>query len=173
MVSSCQATGNSLRPRRGPNNDNVGHRTNLGVFKVSDDSSVTQTTDFDDASTIVGIWKMVFAADSQSLIVGSQIDAKSSLRSFAAQTGAVNWGQDGFASYWVRALAVSPDGQLLVSGDENGMLRLSDMQSGAKITERRTGLVIQSLAFSEDGRQLAVALWDSTIGVVDVPRLVE
>ncbi len=91
----------------------------------------------------------------------------------ASQSGAVNWGQDGFASYWVRALAVSPDGSILVSGDEKGMLRVWNIQTGAKITERRTGLVIQSLAFSEDGTQLAVALWDSTVGIVGMRNLLD
>jgi WD40 repeat protein len=149
----------------------IGHRTALEVFEVSGEAQIARTASLDDPMTILGMWKMAFAPDAQALIVGSQIDGKSGLRTIRPQTGDVSWGQNGFESYWVRALAVSPNGQLAVSGDEKGLLRGWDVETGERKFERRTGLVIQSLAFSEDGKTLAMALWDSTIGLLDVAEL--
>ena len=82
------------------------------------------------------------------------------------------WKHRGFASYWVRALALSPDDQFLATGDEKGWLRVWKPETGEKLYEGTTGLVIQSLAFSDDGRRLAAALWDSTIRIVEVDKLV-
>jgi|GEM_PF-880366 len=149
----------------------IGHRTALEVFEVSGDSQMVRTASLDDPMTILGMWKMAFAPDGQALIVGSQVDGKSGLRTIRPQTGDVSWQQNGFESYWVRALAISPNGQLAVSGDEKGLLRGWDVETGERLFERRTGLVIQSLAFSEDGSSLAMALWDSTIGLLDMTEL--
>lgn len=148
-----------------------GHRTNLEIFEISGDSQMARTVLLDDPKVILGMWKMAFAPDGQALIVGSQVDGKSGLRTIRPQNGDVSWQQNGFESYWIRALAVSPNGQLAVSGDEKGLLRGWDVETGERKFERRTGLVIQSLAFSEDGSALAMALWDSTIGLLNVPEL--
>lgn len=149
----------------------TGHRTTLEIFEVLGEAQMTRTASLNDPKTIIGMWTMAFAPDSQALIVGSQIDAKSGLRTIRPQNGDVSWEQNGFESYWVRALAISPNGQLAVSGDEKGLLRGWDVETGERKFERRTGLVIQSLAFSEDGKTLAMALWDSTIGLLDVAEL--
>ncbi len=148
-----------------------GHRTALEIFEVSGESRMTRTASLNDPETVLGMWKMAFAPDGQALIVGSQVDGKSGLRTIRPQTGDISWQQNGFKSYWVRALAVSPSGQVAVSGDEKGLLRGWDVETGERLFERRTGLVIQSLAFSEDGNSLAMALWDSTIRLLNVPEL--
>lgn len=165
--------GQFVAAAEGTYSDTAGHKTKLEVFAISDLADITRTAAIDDPTAIVGMWKMVFAPESRSLVVGSQVDAKSGLRSLAPQDGVRRWGRDGFQSYWVRALAVSPNGELLVSGDEKGLLRAWEVKSGKKRFQGRTGLVIQSLSFSEDGTRLAIALWDSTIGIVDVDTLVD
>ena len=157
----------------GTYDDDQGHKTRLEIFQVSAEGFLTERGVFDDPETIVGMWRMTFAPGAPTLFLGSQVKAKSGLRSLAADGAAVNWGHDGFASYWVRGLAISPNGDFLASGDEKGLLRLWDARSGQKRFEGRTDLVIQSLAFSEDGARLAVALWDSTIGIVDVGSLTD
>lgn len=160
--------GGFLATAEGTYGDGVGHDTALEIFTISGEGEVARSAAIDDPATILGMWKMVFVPGSESLIAGSQVGGKSGLRSFRPDGGAANWSQDGFASYWVRGLAVSPDGGVVASGDEKGFLRLWDARTGEKLFQGKTGLVIQSLSFSEDGKRLAVALWDSTIGILDV-----
>ena len=102
------------------------------------------------------------------MIVGSQTNAKSGLRSIATDTTGERWRKDGFESYWVRAVAASPDGKLIATGDEKGWLRLWNARNGVKLHELQTGLVVQSVSFSDDSRKLAIALWDSTIGILEL-----
>ena len=126
----------------------------------------------DEHPVIHGMWKMVALRGSPAIVVGSQQDARSGLSSIGLNDGATMWKHRGFASYWVRALALSPDDRFLATGDEKGWLRVWNPETGEKLYEGTTGLVIQSLAFSDDGRRLAAALWDSTIRIIEVNKLV-
>lgn len=168
---ALSADGQYIAVAQGTHSAIDGHRTRLDIFLVSKNGMPTRSTGIDKKDTILGLWKMVFTPDASTLLVSSQTKGMSGLRSLSSGTGNIYWGEDGFKAYWVRALAVSPDGKLLVSGDENGLLRGWDVRTGRRLFQRRTGLVIQSLAFSDDGQQLAVALWDSTIGIVDMATL--
>lgn len=161
--------GRSLAAAGGTYDAAEGHRTALELFALSDDATPSRSAVLNDPDTVLGLWRMAFAPDGQNLLVGAQVAASSGLRSIASDGGEIVWAQDGFASYWVRALAISPDGTLLATGDEKGLLRLWDLKSGKKRFERKSGLVIQALSFAEDGTRLAVALWDGTIGIVAVP----
>ncbi len=69
------------------------------------------------------------------------------------------------------ALAVSPDGKTLVTGDETGALRLWEIATGKSrgVLKGHQGAIV-SLAFSADGRRLAsgskdttALLWDLTL----------
>ncbi len=164
--------GRFVAAAQGAYSDDDGHRTRLDVFEVAANLDVTPSTALDDSTVVAGMWKMVFPPRSTTLVAGSQTEARSGLIGLAATTGDPGWRQDGFDSYWVRGVAASPDGKLLATGDENGLLRLWNVDDGSKVFEASTGLVIQSLSFSSDGTRLAVALWDSTIAIVDVADLV-
>ena len=166
------ADGRMLAAAGGTYSDAGGHRTALELFDVSASGPV-RTVHLANPDEILGMWTMAFSPDGGGLMLGSQVYGQSGLRHIATDSGAVRWGHDGFKSYWVRALAVSPDGIVLATGDEKGFLRLWDVDTGTKLAEYRTGLVIQSLAFSGDGRQLAVGLWDGTIGVAEVAALLQ
>ena len=164
--------GGVLAAAGGTYSTDKGHRTALEVFSLSS-PQVVRTVHLSNPDEILGMWTMAFSADGSGLMLGSQVYGQSGLRHISTETGEVRWGRDGFKSYWVRALAVSPDGIVLASGDEKGFLRLWDVDTGTKLAEYRTGQVIQSLAFSADGRQLAIGLWDGTIGVVSVTTLLQ
>lgn len=160
--------GRFIAAAQGTYSSDEGHSTRLDVYEVAHDLNVTPALALDDPAVVAGLWKMVFPPRSTTLIAGSQADAKAGLLGVSADTGDAVWQQSGFESYWVRGIAASPDGRLLATGDENGLLRLWDARTGERLFEARTGLVIQSLSFSSTGERLAIALWDSTIGIVDV-----
>lgn len=68
----------------------------------------------------------------------------------------------------VEAVAFSPDGRLLASGDGDGSVRLREVATG-KIIRRMPGHggEIQEIAFSPDGKQVARADEDGTVSVWD------
>ncbi len=165
--------GQFIAAAQGTYEDGVGHNTNLEIFKITAGPKFKRLATDNRASAILGMWRMVFTPEGQSLIVGSQTNGQSGLRSFSTRKGTINWYHDGFASYWVRALAASPDGRLLATGDEKGFLRLWKLSNGKKLYEAQTDLVIQTVSFADDGKKLAIALWDSTIAIADVGKLLE
>lgn len=156
--------GSYLAAAGGTYSDTKGHRTLLEVFDLTEGEGV-QTVRIANQDEVLGLWSMAFSADGSGLMLGSQVFGQSGLRHIASETGEARWGRDGFGAYWIRALAVSPDGILLATGDERGMLRIWEVDSGVLVSEFSTGMVIQSLAFSTDGRRLALGLWDGTIGI--------
>lgn len=73
----------------------------------------------------------------------------------------------------VTQIAFSPDGGILASGHYDGNIRIWDMRTGSEILTIPTGAVVESLAFSSDGRLLAtggsfednlVRIWDAGNG---------
>ena len=160
--------GSIIVAAEGTYSDDKGHATKLEVFVLDKDDNFSRRSPKNDGQTILGMWKMAITSDGRSLIVGSQKDGKSGLRALTTDTVGEKWRETGFQSHWVRAIAVSPDGKLIATGDEKGWLRIWNAENGVRLNEFQTGLVIQSLSFSADSKQLAAALWDSTIGIVDL-----
>jgi len=66
----------------------------------------------------------------------------------------------------VLAVAVSPDGTVVASGDDAGSVFLFDAANGRLLARLKTGQDgVESLAFSPDGRELATAAFGGTIRV--------
>ena len=75
------------------------------------------------------------------------------------------------AAHTINALAYSPDGQLALSGDNSGVLRVWNVSSGQRSTLETGGnQPINSLEFSADGKKIiaavgwAVVIWDAASG---------
>jgi WD40 repeat protein len=80
-------------------------------------------------------------------------------------------------SRWVHAVAFSPDGKLLATGEfANGWsastLRLWEVKSGRQLVARNTGTSgVVSLAFSPDGKTLALAGATGSVRLLNAPGL--
>ena len=98
--------------------------------------------------------------------VDTQKNAQSGIRVWEVGTGRKLLTKSGFEAYWTRALAFSPNGEYLVSGDEASHLRVWDIAKGESVIWETYPTGIQALAFSPNGDYLAVALWDATIQVL-------
>ena len=72
----------------------------------------------------------------------------------------------------VRSMSLSPNGQLLVSGDDSGMIRAWRVENQQLLFARKLGTSpINSIAFSPQGEQLAIATHDGRITVWNAPRV--
>jgi WD40 repeat protein len=74
-----------------------------------------------------------------------------------------------------RALAFSPDGSLLATGGDAGIIYLWDVATGTVVRRfvGHTNMIERALAFSPDGRYLASGSFDRTVRIWDVATGVE
>ncbi|GAB5486522.1 MAG: hypothetical protein Pars2KO_00920 [Parasphingorhabdus sp.] len=64
-------------------------------------------------------------------------------------------------------MALSQNGMLLATGDEKGLLKIWDSNTGELLKERNLKQPLQTIAFSHDDAVLAVALKDTRILIWD------
>jgi TIR domain/WD domain, G-beta repeat len=68
------------------------------------------------------------------------------------------------------ALAVSPNGQIVATGSQDGSLRLWDINTGKTLSVLRDHLgIVSGMAFSPDGALLAGASWNGDVAVWAIP----
>jgi WD40 repeat protein len=72
-----------------------------------------------------------------------------------ASVAQLGQGQDGVQ---VHSLAFSPHGHLLVSGTNDGVVQLWDVESSVSLKELDVGDSVESIAFSPDGRSIAIGI---------------
>ena len=173
----------------GTYHDDEGHRT---IIEIWDRDYNNLPLPVFNTGEILGVWNLIFSDFERLIAVDTQLNGKSGIRVWERRTGRQLLNKSGFEAYWTRALAFAPNKRnlsademsenlrtkgyfemiYLTSGDEKGNLRIWGIPyHTSKILQTKsvfwitylTG--IQALAFSADGKYLAVALWDTTIQI--------
>ena len=144
-----------------------GHQTIIEVWGLHG-SEPTLLWHKKESGIAYGVWNLIFSPDGSRLAFDTQKDGKSGFLLVEAETGAVMFDQHGSESYWIRALAFSPKGKFLASGDELGNVRVWDISNGKRIWNTQVGQVVESLSFSSETHRLAAGLRDSTIPIWDI-----
>ena len=153
--------GQYVAAAEGTYRDGEGHRTNIEVWDVKRDAPA----DLIDTGIILGVWNIHFSPDASMLAVDSQIEAQAGIRVWERSTKEQLCIIDDLEAYWARALTFALDGKYIALGDESGALILSNIKEDREVFVLRVDTGIESLAFSHDGRYMAVGLFDSTIQI--------
>ncbi|GJL63923.1 MAG: hypothetical protein NPIRA04_25770 [Nitrospirales bacterium] len=116
-----------------------------------------------------GVWSLEFSPDASMIAVDSHVNRQAGLTVWGTGLGNPIFQVRGLDSHWVRALAFSPEGKFLASGDEKGRLILWSLKQQRAVWEGTVGeQAIHSITFSPDGQLLAAGIQDSTIQVWDI-----
>jgi len=154
--------GQLIAAAEGTYRDGEGHRTAIEVWNTTDEHPIKVFN----TGEILGIWNVLFSPDATMLAVDTQKNAQSGIRIWEVKTGRQLLMKSEFEAYWTRALAFSPTSDYLASGGEGGHLRVWDISEGESVIWETYPTGIQALAFSPNGKYLAVALWDATIQIL-------
>ena len=138
-----------------------GHRTNIEVWDIKRDTPA----DLIDTGIILGVWNLHFSPDASMLAVDSQIEARAGIRVWERSTREQLCIIDNLEAYWARALTFALDGKYIALGDESGVLILLNIKEDREVLSLEIDTGIESLAFSHDGRYMAVGLFDSTVQI--------
>ena len=153
--------GQYVAAAEGTYRDGEGHRTNIEVWDLKRDAPA----DLIDTGIILGVWNLHFSPDAFMLAADSQIEAQAGIRVWERRTREPLCIIDNLEAYWARALTFALDGRYIALGDESGVLILSNIKEDKEVFALRVDTGIESLAFSHDGKYMAVGLFDSTIQI--------
>ena len=153
--------GQYVAAAEGTYRDGEGHRTKVEVWDIKQDTPA----DLIDTGIILGVWNVHFSPDASMLAVDSQIKARAGIRVWERSTREQLCIIDNLEAYWARALTFALDGKYIALGDESGVLILSNIKKDEEVFALRVDTGIESLAFSHNGRYMAVGLFDSTVQI--------
>ena len=167
-VLTLSNDGKYIAAAEGTYRDGEGHRTIIEIWHSSNEKQPIRVIN---TGEILGVWNLIFSHDGKMLAADTQRNAKSGIRVWHVETGAQLMNTSGYEAYWTRALAFAPKKdsdpkEYLASGDENGNLRIWKIPGGESTIRMNYPTGIQTLAFSPNGKYLAVALWDATIQIL-------
>src|SRR5262249_2018826 len=112
------------------------------------------------------VFTLAITADSQTMASAGGYESHE-IRLWQVATGREFYKLQGHQG-WVSALALSPNGKNLVSGDSEGTLRFWDLAARKTIHRGQFGPYISTLTFADDGKTVAVGGWDGVIHNFDV-----
>ena len=138
-----------------------GHRTKIEVWDIKQNTPA----DVIDTGIILGVWNVHFSPDASMLAADSQIEAQAGIRVWERSTREPLCVIDDLEAYWARALTFALDGKYIALGDESGVLILLNIKQDEEVFALRVDTGIESLAFSHNGKYMAVGLFDSTIQI--------
>ncbi|RKU12292.1 hypothetical protein C6502_05990 [Candidatus Poribacteria bacterium] len=156
--------GQYVAAAEGTYRDGEGHRTNIEMWDIKQDTPA----DLIDMGIILGVWNVHFSPDASMLAVDSQIEAQAGIRVWDRSTKEQLCIIDNLEAYWARALTFALNGKYIALGDESGVLILSDIKEDREVFALRVDTGIESLAFSHDGKYMAVGLFDSTVQIWEI-----
>lgn len=146
-----------------------GHLTAIEVF----DAQAQPVASFQPVAEAVGVWGLRLSRDGRRLAAGSQQNGRALLRVWSLPDGTELLRDRDYSAYWIRGVALSPDGRLAASADESGLLRVRNVDSGRIVFETDAGQVLQAAAFSNSGDLIAASCWDQTVRVWLLPPAAE
>jgi RNA polymerase sigma factor (sigma-70 family) len=149
----------------------------LRVWSLKE-GTVVRTLDFPED---LGARSLLFTRDSRTVIAaiqGGRNGSPVAVRCWDAATGKPGraWTEDGTLGL---TLAVSPDGKTLAAMNDDGVIRLLDMETGRERNPREASpCALEAVCFRPDGKALrtagrdqAVREWDAATGRLLVPHL--
>jgi WD40 repeat protein len=71
----------------------------------------------------------------------------------------------------IRALAFSPNGKILASGENYQTIYLWDVTTGQQLTNSQTETTANTLQFSPDGKTLIIGGWNGKLHLLDAHTL--
>ena len=154
--------GQYVAAAEGTYRDGEGHRTKIEVWNIKGDTPA----DLIDTGIILGVWNLHFSPDASMLAADSQIEAKAGIRVWERSTRKQLLKKDLPKAYWARTVTFALGGKCIALGDESGVIGLWNIKENKELFLMeivQTG--IESLAFSHDGRYMAVGLFDSTVQI--------
>ena len=154
--------GQYVAAAEGTYRDGEGHRTKIEVWDIKGDTPA----DLIDTGIILGVWNVHFSPDASMLAVDSQIEAKAGMRVWERSTRKQLLKRDLPKAYWARTVTFALGGKCIALGDESGVIGLWNIRENKELFLMETVQTgIESLAFSHDGRYMAVGLFDSTVQI--------
>ena len=109
-----------------------------------------------------GVKAAIFSADGRRVLYGGDLTAV--LRDVASGRVLQKWR----VPYRVTALAFSPDGRWVLTGDADYQVQLHDVASGRTLRVWRRDALAEALAFSPDGRRALMGFGDGAVMVCDI-----
>lgn len=167
-VLTLSNDGKYIAAAEGTYRDGEGHQTVIEIWNAKEEKQPIRVLN---TGEILGVWNLIFSHDGKMLAADTQLNAQSGIRVWNVESGAQLLNSSGFEAYWTRALAFAPNKksdeiEYLASGDEKGNLRIWRIPGGVSSIRVNYPTGIQTLAFSPNGKYLAVALWDATIQIL-------
>jgi WD40 repeat protein len=143
----------------------------ISLWDLSDGSVPAQPKQFDNEGLYLNA--MVFSADETRLAVAKEYNAE--VWDLTQENPPQHIVGRGGPTNWINAMALSPDGRWLATGDTGSHTKLWEIGGAPDpvLLEGHTAPVL-SVAFSDDGRQLATSSKDATVRLWDMsgPRTI-